>query len=81
MTHEDKIIEEFKMFVPEDDGSATDWIKNTLTTYRAQVLEEEQLITKKDSLDAFIKAIDAVGVEHIRDWTTTQIKGLEHPTN
>lgn len=38
-----EMVEEFKMLVPEDDGTATDWFRQSLTIIENQTLETQAL--------------------------------------
>ena len=99
MTNEEKIIEEFKKkfedtnynFIEEDVDKPwdteviVDWLRQTLTTYRAQVLEEAiQLLTTHDEHDESRSECDADGL-YCRSGCVydaqKRIENLIHPTN
>lgn len=85
----EEIKGEFRMFVPDDDGSAMDWLENTLTTLNQKHAEELRqlqhdheilvntiLETKKQELEKAVEELD--NLANIYGWHHNNCAGYSH---
>jgi hypothetical protein len=58
---DEEIVKQFNMFVPDDDGSANDWLQNTLEAVRKE--ERKQVVEERDKW--WIKQLKDGGAKEI----------------
>ena len=71
MTFTENKLKEFAMFVPQDDGSGSDWVKNLISDTRKDERErikgviEGRKITLFELLEKFCLDVDRARVEEL----------------